>query len=169
MAWIHLIIAGLLEIFWAVSLKYTDGFANLWPSVLTVAGMIASFYFLARALKTIPVGMGYAIWTGIGAAGTAILGVILFSESASWPRLACVGLIVAGIVGLKLTSNQHPIGMTELPNCHGSPIRIDLGLAGQMARTAHRCRHQVRLDLPTGGMERSRLVKMADKVKMAAR
>jgi len=105
MAWIHLIIAGLLEIFWAVSLKYTDGFANLWPSVLTVAGMIASFYFLAQALKTIPVGTGYAIWTGIGAAGTAILGVILFSESAAWPRLACVGLIVAGIVGLKLTSN----------------------------------------------------------------
>jgi quaternary ammonium compound-resistance protein SugE len=105
MAWIHLIVAGLLEIFWAVNLKYTNGFANLWPSVLTVAGMIASFYFLAQALKTLPVGTGYAIWTGIGAAGTAILGIILFSESAAWPRLACIALIVAGIIGLKLTSS----------------------------------------------------------------
>jgi quaternary ammonium compound-resistance protein SugE len=105
MAWIHLIVAGLLEIFWAICLKYTDGFSKLWPSVLTIAGMIASFYFLAQALKTIPVGTGYAIWTGIGAAGTAILGIILFSESAAWSRLACIGLIVAGIVGLKLTSN----------------------------------------------------------------
>lgn len=105
MAWIHLIVAGLLEILWAFSLKYTDGFAKLWPSVFTVAGMIASFYFLAQALKVIPVGTGYAIWTGIGGAGTAVLGIILFSESAAWPRLACIVLIVAGIVGLKLTSN----------------------------------------------------------------
>ena len=105
MAWIHLIIAGVLEIFWAISLKYTEGFSRLWPSVLTIAGMIASFYFLAQALKTIPVGTGYAIWTGIGAAGTAILGIILFSEPASWPRLVCIGLIVTGIIGLKLTSS----------------------------------------------------------------
>jgi quaternary ammonium compound-resistance protein SugE len=104
MAWIHLIVAGLLEIFWAVSLKYTEGFARLWPSVFTVAGMVASFYFLAQALKTIPVGTGYAIWTGIGAAGTAILGIILFAESAAWSRLACIGLIVTGIIGLKITS-----------------------------------------------------------------
>jgi quaternary ammonium compound-resistance protein SugE len=104
MAWIQLIIAGLLEIFWAISLKYTDGFSKLWPSVLTICGMIASFYFLAQALKTIPVGTGYAIWTGIGAAGTAILGIILFSELASLPRLLCIGLIVAGIIGLKATS-----------------------------------------------------------------
>ena len=104
MAWVHLIIAGLLEIFWAISLKYTDGFSKLWPSVLTICGMIASFYFLAQALKTIPVGTGYAIWTGIGAAGTAILGIILFSEPASLPRVFCIGLIVAGIVGLKATS-----------------------------------------------------------------
>ena len=80
MAWISLIIAGILEIFWAISLKYTDGFSKLWASVFTVGGMIASFYFLAQALKVIPVGTGYAIWTGIGAAGTAILGIILFSE-----------------------------------------------------------------------------------------
>ncbi len=105
MAWIQLIIAGALEIFWAISLKYTDGFSKLWPSVLTISGMIASFYFLAQALKTIPVGTGYAIWTGIGAAGTAILGIILFSEPASWPRLLCIGMIVTGIIGLKLTSS----------------------------------------------------------------
>lgn len=105
MAWTHLLIAGFLEIFWAISLKYTDGFSRLWPSMLTIAGMIASFYFLALALKTIPVGTGYAIWTGIGAAGTAILGIILFSEPASWPRLLCIGVIVTGIIGLKLTSS----------------------------------------------------------------
>jgi len=104
MAWIHLLIAGMLEIFWAISLKYTDGFSRLWPSIATGAGMIASFYFLAQALKTIPVGTGYAVWTGIGAAGTAILGVVLFAESASLSRLVCIGLIVAGIIGLKLTS-----------------------------------------------------------------
>ena len=105
MAWIHLLIAGLLEIFWAISLKYTDGFSKLRPTVLTIAGMIASFYFLAQARKTIPVGTGYAIWTGIRAAGSAILGIILFSEPASLPRLLCIGVIVGGIIGLKLTSS----------------------------------------------------------------
>jgi quaternary ammonium compound-resistance protein SugE len=105
MAWIYLLIAGVLEIFWAISLKYTDGFSKLWPSVSTVAGMIASFYFLAQALKTIPVGTGYAIWTGIGAAGTAIFGIILFAEPASALRLLCLALIVAGIIGLKLAAS----------------------------------------------------------------
>ena len=105
MAWIYLLIAGVLEVFWAISLKYTDGFSKLWPSLSTVAGMIASFYFLAQALKTIPVGTGYAIWTGIGAAGTAILGIVLFAEPASLARLFCLGLIVAGIVGLKLVAS----------------------------------------------------------------
>ena len=105
MEWIYLVIAGVLEVIWAISLKYTDGFSKLWPSVFTVCGMIASFYFLAQALKTIPVGTAYAIWTGIGAAGTAILGIILFSEPASLSRLCCIGLIVAGIIGLKLTSS----------------------------------------------------------------
>jgi quaternary ammonium compound-resistance protein SugE len=105
MAWIYLVIAGLLEILWALSLKYTNGFARLWPSTVTVCGMVASFYFLAQALKSISVGTGYAIWTGIGAAGTAILGIILFSEPASPPRLLCIALIVAGIIGLKITSN----------------------------------------------------------------
>jgi quaternary ammonium compound-resistance protein SugE len=105
MAWTYLLIAGVLEIFWAISLKYTDGFSKLWPSVSTIAGMIASFYFLAQALKTIPVGTGYAIWTGIGAAGTAILGIILFAEPASALRLLCIALIVAGIIGLKLAAS----------------------------------------------------------------
>jgi quaternary ammonium compound-resistance protein SugE len=105
MAWIYLLVAGVLEVFWAISLKYTDGFSKLWPSLSTVAGMIASFYFLAQALKTIPVGTGYAIWTGIGAAGTAILGIVLFAEPASLARLLCLGLIVAGIVGLKLAAS----------------------------------------------------------------
>jgi quaternary ammonium compound-resistance protein SugE len=106
MAWLFLYIAGLLEIFWAISLKNTDGFRNLRWSVLTVVGMTASFYFLAQALKTIPVGTAYAVWTGIGAAGTAILGIMLFSESAALPRLACIAVIVAGIIGLKLTSSS---------------------------------------------------------------
>ena len=106
MAWISLCIAGLLEIFWAISLKYTEGFSNLRWSVVTGAGITASFYFLAQALKTIPVGTAYAVWTGIGAAGTAILGIVLFSESAALPRLACFGLIGAGIVGLQLTSSS---------------------------------------------------------------
>lgn len=105
MAWIYLSIAGLLEILWAISLKHSDGFSNLRWSLWTVVGMIASFYFLAQSLKTIPVGTAYAIWTGIGAAGTAILGIILFSESAALPRIACIGLILAGIIGLKLTSS----------------------------------------------------------------
>jgi len=90
---------------WAVSLKYTDGFTRFWPSTVTVGGMVASFYFLAQALKSISVGTGYAIWTGIGAAGTAILGIVLFSEPASPPRLICIALIVAGIIGLKIASN----------------------------------------------------------------
>jgi quaternary ammonium compound-resistance protein SugE len=106
MAWIYLCIAGLLEILWAISLKHSDGFSNLRWSLWTVIGMIASFYFLAQSLKTIPVGTAYAIWTGIGAGGTAILGIFLFSESAALPRIACIGLILAGIVGLKLTSSS---------------------------------------------------------------
>ena len=105
MAWIHLLIAGLLEIAWAITLKYTDGFTKLWPSLFTLSGMVTSFYFLSQALKTIPVGTGYAMWTGIGAAGTATLGIILFSESAALSRLLCIALIVFGIIGLKLTSS----------------------------------------------------------------
>ena len=106
MAWTLLLCAGLFEIAWAIGLKYTDGFSRLWPSVWTVVAMAISVVLLALALKSIPVGTGYAVWTGIGAAGTAILGIILFAESASAARLACIGLIVAGIVGLKLVSGD---------------------------------------------------------------
>lgn len=104
MAWTYLFIAGLLEIGWAIGLKYTDGFSRLWPSVATIACMIASFGFLAVALKTIPVGTGYAVWTGIGAAGTAILGMLVLGESKDLARLACLGLIIAGVIGLKWVS-----------------------------------------------------------------
>lgn len=101
MAWTILIIAGLFEVGWAIGLKYTAGFTRLWPSVWTVAAMIISVYLLALALKSIPVGTGYAVWTGVGAVGTAILGIVLFGEPANAARLVCITLIVAGIVGLK--------------------------------------------------------------------
>jgi quaternary ammonium compound-resistance protein SugE len=104
MAWLYLLIAGLLEIAWAIGLKYTDGFTRLIPSLWTVASMIASLLFLGLALKTLPVGTAYAVWTGIGAVGVAILGIILFAEPATAARLGCIGLIVAGIAGLKLVT-----------------------------------------------------------------
>ena len=106
MAWIILFFAGLSEIGWAVGLKYTEGFSRLVPSVLTVGAMVVSMILLGIALKTLPVGTGYAVWTGIGTVGTAILGIYLFGESASAVRLACIALIVAGIVGLKLVSPE---------------------------------------------------------------
>ena len=102
MAWIYLIIAGLLEIGWAIGMKYTNGFSRLWPSVATIACMIVSFALLATALKTIPVGTGYAVWTGIGAAGTAIVGMILLGESREVARILCIVMILAGVVGLKV-------------------------------------------------------------------
>ncbi len=104
--WLLLLAAGLLEIIWAIGLKYTEGFSRLLPSVITIAAMIASVWLLALALKSIPVGTGYAVWTGIGAVGTAILGIVLFSEPATAARLACIGLIVAGIFGLKMVSGN---------------------------------------------------------------
>ena len=104
MAWVVLVVAGLFEVAWAIGLKYTDGFTRLWPSVGTVAAMVASVVLLAWAMKTLPVGTAYAVWTGIGAVGTVILGIALFGEAATFARLACVGLIVAGIVGLKLVT-----------------------------------------------------------------
>ena len=104
MHWIYLIIAGLLEIVWAIGLKYTEGFTKLVPSLVTGVALVASMLFLALALRTVPVGTGYAIWTGIGAVGTAILGIVLFAEPATVARLGCIGLIVAGIVGLKLVT-----------------------------------------------------------------
>ena len=104
MAWILLFIAGLLEIGWAVGLKYTEGFTRLVPSVLTLTSMAASVGMLALALKTLPMGTAYAVWTGIGAVGTAICGIILFGDPATVARIASIGLIVAGIVGLKLVT-----------------------------------------------------------------
>jgi quaternary ammonium compound-resistance protein SugE len=104
MVWILLIIAGLFEVGWAIGLKYTEGFTRLWPSVWTVAAMIVSVYLLAVAVRTLPIGTGYAAWTGIGAAGTALLGIVLFGESADAVRLANIGLIIAGIIGLKIAS-----------------------------------------------------------------
>lgn len=105
MAWTVLVVAGVFEVVWAIGLKYTDGFTRPWPSVVTVAAMIASVVLLAWAMKTLPVGTAYAVWTGIGAVGTVILGIALFGEAATLARLACVGLIVAGIVGLKLVTD----------------------------------------------------------------
>lgn len=104
MAWFLLIAAGIAEMGWAVGLKYTEGFTRLWPSLATAAAMIVSLWLLGLALKTLPLGTAYAIWTGIGTVGTAILGIILFGESAALLRLGSIGLIVAGIVGLKLVS-----------------------------------------------------------------
>ena len=104
MAWFYLLIAGLLEVGWAIGLKYTEGFSRLWPSILTIAAMIFSLAFLGLALKVLPVGTAYAVWTGIGAVGTVILGIYLFNEPATAARLACIGLILAGIVGLKLVT-----------------------------------------------------------------
>ena len=102
MAWTLLIIAGLFEVGWAIGLKYTEGFTRFWPSVWTAAAMAISVYLLAVAVRTLPIGTSYAVWTGIGAAGTALLGIVLLNESASAVRIASIGLIVAGIVGLKL-------------------------------------------------------------------
>ena len=102
MQWLILILAGLLEIGWAVGLKYTDGFTRLWPSVFTLSAMLASVVLLAIAMKTLPVGTAYAVWMGIGAAGTVILGIFLFGESTSLLRLASVALILLGVAGLKL-------------------------------------------------------------------
>lgn len=104
MAWLILFVAGLCEIGWAIGLKYTEGFTRLVPSILTGTSMVVSVILLGIALKTLPVGTGYAVWTGIGAVGTAILGIFLFGESTDWMRLASIALIVAGIIGLKLTS-----------------------------------------------------------------
>lgn len=102
MSWTLLFIAGLFEVAWAIGLKYTDGFSRFWPSALTVTAMVASVVLLGLAMRELPVGTAYAVWTGIGAVGTVILGIVLFGDSATLLRLVCVGLIIAGILGLKL-------------------------------------------------------------------
>ena len=104
MAWLLLIIAGLLEVGWAIGLKYTEGFTRVWPSVFTLGAMVLSVVLLGVAMKSLPVGTSYAVWVGVGAVGTAILGMVLFGEPATAGRLASLGLIVAGIVGMKLAS-----------------------------------------------------------------
>lgn len=102
LSWLVLLIAGLFEVGWAIGLKYTEGFTRFWPTVGTVASMIISVALLGLALKVLPVGSAYAIWVGVGAVGTVILGILLFGDSASLPKLISVGFIIAGIIGLKL-------------------------------------------------------------------
>ena len=104
MAWVYLFVAGLFEVGWAIGLKYTEGFTRLLPSLWTIASMILSIVLLGLALKTLPVGTAYAVWTGIGAVGTAALGIYLFAEPATVARLLCIGLILSGIIGLKLVT-----------------------------------------------------------------
>ncbi len=104
MAWIILVLAGLLEVGWAIGLKYTDGFTRLWPTVWTVLAIVASLGLLGIAMKTLPVGTAYSVWVGVGAVGTVILGIVLLDEPANPGRLISIGLIVAGIVGLKLAT-----------------------------------------------------------------
>ncbi|QQS35143.1 MAG: quaternary ammonium compound efflux SMR transporter SugE [Ignavibacteriales bacterium] len=105
MNWIILVVAGIFEIAWAVGLKYTDGFTKLWPSIFTIAAMILSMYLLSVSVKTLPLGTAYAVWTGIGAVGTAIFGMILFGESKELIRIFFIFLIVSGIIGLKVYSD----------------------------------------------------------------
>ena len=107
MTWVILFVAGLFEIGWAVGLKYTDGFTRLWPTVGTAVALIASMSLLGLALRTLPLGTAYAVWTGIGSVGTAVLGIVLFREPATAIRLTCIGLIVVGIVGLKLAGDAR--------------------------------------------------------------
>src|SRR5919112_1930074 len=104
MTWVILFVAGLFEIAWAVGLKYTEGFTRLWPTVGTIVALVASMTLLGIALRTLPLGTAYAVWTGIGSVGTAVLGIVLFREPATALRLVCIGLIVAGIIGLKVAT-----------------------------------------------------------------
>lgn len=104
MPWVYLVLAGLLEIGWAIGLKFTEGFSRFWPSVATIGAMVASFALLSAALRTIPVGTAYAVWTGIGAAGTAVIGMLFLGESREGLRWVCIALIVAGVLGLKASS-----------------------------------------------------------------
>ena len=105
MAWTFLLVAGLLEICWAIGLKYSEGFTRLWPTMGTVLAMAASFVCLAQALKTIPVGTGYAVWTGIGAVGTVLMGIIFFKEPADFWRLFFIVTLIGSIIGLKVVSH----------------------------------------------------------------
>lgn len=105
MSWIYLLIAGVFEIVLAISLKYTDGFSRVVPSIITIASVLVSMFFLSLAVKSIPVGTAYAIWTGIGVIGVALLGIFIFNEAVTPLRLVCLGLIFAGMVGLRLVTD----------------------------------------------------------------
>ena len=107
MAWVYLFVAGIFEIVWAIGLKYTNGFTRLWPSVVTVIGMVISFYYLSQATKVLPIGTAYTIWTGIGAAGAVILGIILFNEPKTLLRLMFLAFVITGIIGLKVTAGSQ--------------------------------------------------------------
>ncbi len=106
MSWIYLVIAGMFEIGWAIGLKYTEGWTKLIPSLITGTLMIASFYFLSLAVKVLPIGTAYAVWTGIGTVGAAVMGILIFGETRDLSKMVCILLIVSGIVGLKLTSEH---------------------------------------------------------------
>jgi len=105
-AWVFLVVAGLLEIIWAIGIKYSEGFTRLWPSIVTIAAAWFSFWLLALAVKVLPIGTAYAVWTGIGAVGAALLGVVLFNEPATAARIICIVLIIAGIAGLKILGSD---------------------------------------------------------------
>jgi quaternary ammonium compound-resistance protein SugE len=107
MAWVYLFVAGIFEIVWAIGLKYTNGFTRLWPSVVTVIGMFISFYYLSQATKVLPIGTAYTIWTGIGAAGAVILGIILFNEPKTLLRFMFLAFVITGIIGLKVTAGSQ--------------------------------------------------------------
>lgn len=107
MAWLYLVIAGILEIAWAIGMKQSQGWTRLWPSVWTLVTMILSFWLLSKAMNLLPAGTAYAVWTGIGAAGTALLGILILKEPASAARIACILLIVAGVIGLKVFSKPE--------------------------------------------------------------
>jgi len=104
MAWLSLLMAGMLEIIWALGLKYSDGFTRFWPSAVTLAAIAMSFALLGLSLKSVPFGTAYAVWTGIGVAGAALAGIVLFGESSDWARIGCLTLILAGTVGLRLVT-----------------------------------------------------------------
>lgn len=114
--WIILIVAGLLEVGWAIGLKYTDGFTRFWPTVATILAMVISMGLLGLAVKTLPVGTAYAVWVGIGTVGTVVLGIFLLGESVTFLRLFSLSLIIAGIIGLKLATPNEPSPKSVIPN-----------------------------------------------------
>jgi quaternary ammonium compound-resistance protein SugE len=123
MAWVVLFVAGLFEVGWAVAFKYTEGFTRFWPSVIAAVSVVVSLGLLGIALRTLPLGTAYTVWTGIGAIGTVVLGIVLFGESANALRLACVGLILVGIIGLRLV----PAGESHVPGARHPEEAVDRG------------------------------------------